>query len=147
MTEMVSQQAIDRGIRIRRAQEGARSTEETRVLLIAHERGLTAKQLAKFWTQRRKNGRAWFDYEAFAEAQDISLDWLFEGDIRAHPRGTAPRPPVAPPHGWGCGIGHGPGRASPHRGISPFRGHVSARRRAPAHYFHRKEGPKAAYGD
>ena len=89
---MISQEAIDRGIRIRKTKEGAWSTEETRVALIVAERGLTQKQLAKFYVRRRKNGKAWFDYEAFAQAQDISTDWIFEGDIRSHPRGTAPRP-------------------------------------------------------
>jgi hypothetical protein len=83
MTPRVSQEAIDRGGRIRKAQEGARATTETRVLLIAHERGLTQKQLAKYWVRRRKNSRPWFDDWQFAEDQGISPDWLFEGDIRA----------------------------------------------------------------
>jgi hypothetical protein len=89
---MISQAAIDRGIRIRQTQEGARATTETRVALIVAERGLTEKQLAKFYVSRRKNSKPRFDYWAFAKAQDISTDWLFEGDIRAHPRGTASRP-------------------------------------------------------
>jgi hypothetical protein len=89
---MISQQAIDRGIRIRKTEEGARATTETRVALIVAERGLTEKQLAKYWVSRRKNSKLWFDHWRFAEDQGISPDWLFEGDIRAHPRGTAPRP-------------------------------------------------------
>ncbi|SIO50164.1 hypothetical protein SAMN05443247_06650 [Bradyrhizobium erythrophlei] len=88
----VSQEAIARGIRIRQTQEGARATMEARVALIVAERGLTAKQLAKYWVRRRKNCKPRFDYWRFAEDQGISPDWLFEGDIRAHPRGTAPRP-------------------------------------------------------
>jgi hypothetical protein len=92
MISQVSQAALDRGGRIRKAQEGAMATTETRVLLIAHERGLTEKQLAKYWVSRRKNGKQWFDHWRFAEDQGISPDWLFEGDIRAHPRGTAPQP-------------------------------------------------------
>jgi hypothetical protein len=65
---------------------------ETRVALIVAERGLTQKQLAKFYVSRRKNCKPRFDFWAFAKAQDISTDWLFDGDIRAHPRGgTAPR--------------------------------------------------------
>jgi hypothetical protein len=88
---MISQEAIDRGIRIRQTQEGARATTETRVALIVAERGLTKKQLAKFYVSRRKNCKPRFDFWAFAKAQDISTDWLFEGDIRFHPRGT-PRP-------------------------------------------------------
>jgi hypothetical protein len=89
---MVSQQAIDRGIRIRRTQECARATMDTRVALIVAERGLTKKQLAKYWVRRRKNCKPRFDHWAFAKDQGISPDWIFEGDIRAHPRGTAPRP-------------------------------------------------------
>jgi hypothetical protein len=88
----VSQEAIDRGIRIRQTQDGARATVETRVALIVAERGLTKKQLAKYWVRRRKNSKPWFDDWRFAEDQGISPDWLFEGDIRFHPRGTAPRP-------------------------------------------------------
>ena len=65
---------------------------ETRVALIVAERGLTEKQMAKYYFRRRKNCKPLFDYWAFAEAQDISPDWLFEGDIRSYPRGTAPRP-------------------------------------------------------
>ena len=87
----VSQEALDRGIRIRQTQEGARSTMETRVALIIAERGLTKKQLAKFYVSRRKNSKPRFDYWAFAEAYGISKDWLYEGDLRSHPRGAAPR--------------------------------------------------------
>jgi hypothetical protein len=92
---MKSQEAVDRGIRIRRAAKGAWATTETRAALIVAERGLTQKQLAKFYVSRRKNCKPRFDYWAFAEAQGISTDWLFDGDIRAHPRGTAPRPLAA----------------------------------------------------
>jgi hypothetical protein len=87
----VSQEAIARGIRIRQTQEGARATMETRVALIVAERGLTAKQLAKFYVSRRKNSKPRFDHWRFAEDQGISPDWLFEGDLRSYPRGTAPR--------------------------------------------------------
>ena len=89
---MVNQEAIDLGVRIRRTREGAWATEETRAALIIAERGLTEKQLAKYWVQRRKNCRFWFDYWGFAEDQGLSPDWLFEGDLRSHPRGTTPRP-------------------------------------------------------
>jgi hypothetical protein len=89
---IISQDAIDRGIRIRQAQEGARATMETRVALIVAERGLTKAALAKYWVRRRKNGRPWFDHWRFAEDQGISPDWLFEGDLRSYPRGIAPRP-------------------------------------------------------
>jgi hypothetical protein len=83
---MISQEAVARGIRIRQTQEGARATMETRVALIAAERGLTEKQLAKYWVSRRKNSKPRFDHWRFAEDQGISPDWLFEGDIRSYPR-------------------------------------------------------------
>ena len=92
MTDTMKEEAVQRGIRIRKAKEGARSTIETRLALIVAERGISEKRLAKFWVSRRKNCKAQFDYWAFAEAQDISTDWLFEGDIRSYPRGAAPRP-------------------------------------------------------
>jgi hypothetical protein len=90
---MRSQEAIARGIRIRKAEKGARATTETRAALIVAERGLTEKQLAKYWVRRRKNCKPRFDYWKFAEAQGISTGWLFDGDIRLYPRGTA-----SPPH-------------------------------------------------
>lgn len=88
----VSQEAIARGARIRRAEKGALATMDTRVALIVAERGLTEKQLAKYWVRRRKNSKPRFDHWRFAEDQGISPDWLFEGDLRFYPRGTAPRP-------------------------------------------------------
>jgi hypothetical protein len=88
---MISQEAIDRGIRVRKAGKGVMATTETRAALIIAERGLTKKQLAKYWVRRRKNCKPRFDYWAFAKAQDISTHWLFEGDIRAHPRGERER--------------------------------------------------------
>lgn len=89
---MKDQEAIQRGIRIRRAEKGARATIETRVALIVAERGLTERQLAKFYVSRRKNCKPRFDYWAFAEAHGISTDWIFHGDIRSYPLGTAPQP-------------------------------------------------------
>jgi hypothetical protein len=71
---MKDQEAIQRGIRIRRAEKGARATIETRVALIVAERGLTERQLAKFYVSRRKNCKPRFDYWAFAEAHGISTD-------------------------------------------------------------------------
>jgi hypothetical protein len=67
-------------IRVRGAHSTPKATPETRAALIAAERGLTKKQMAKYWVQRRKNCKPLFDYWAFAKAQDISTDWLFDGD-------------------------------------------------------------------
>jgi hypothetical protein len=71
-----------------------KADQETRVLLIAHERGLTQKQLEKFYFQRRKNCKPRFNYLLFAKKQGISLEWLFDGDLRAHPRGAVAREPA-----------------------------------------------------
>jgi hypothetical protein len=78
--------------RLAKARRAPKAEPETRVLLIANERGLTKKQLEKFYVRKRKDWKPRFDYLAFAKAQDISMDWLFDGDLWAHPRGTAPRP-------------------------------------------------------
>ena len=101
---MKDQEAIQRGIRIRRAEKGARATIETRFARIVAERGLTERQLAKFYVSRRKNCKPRFDYWDFAEAHGISTDWIFHGDIIEYPLGTAPRPQVAPPHRWRCSM-------------------------------------------
>lgn len=83
---MIDQNAIELGIRIRRAEKGTWATIETRVALIVAERGLTENQLAKYWVQRRKNCKPRFDHWRFAEDQGISMGWLFEGEIRSYPR-------------------------------------------------------------
>ena len=97
---MKDQEAIQRGIRIRRAEKGARATIETRVARIVAERGLTERQLAKFYVSRRKNCKPRFDYWAFAEAHGISPDWIFHGD----PWNCTTAAPVAPPHRWRCSM-------------------------------------------
>ena len=89
---MKDQEAIQRGIRIRIAEKGARATIETRVALIVAERGLTERQLAKFYVSRRKNCKPRFDYWAFAEAHGISTDWIFHGDIRSYPLAPSAKP-------------------------------------------------------
>jgi hypothetical protein len=62
----------------------------TRMLLIANERGLAEKQLAKYFVCARKNCKPRFDHWRFAEDQGISTDWLFDGDIKTYPRQSAP---------------------------------------------------------
>jgi hypothetical protein len=51
-----------------------------------HQRGITEKQLEKFYTLRGKR----FDYIAFAKKHNISLDWLSLGTLDLHPRIPAP---------------------------------------------------------
>src|SRR5260370_25154156 len=74
-------------IRIRGARNPPRATPETRVALFVGERGPTEGHLAKFYLRRRKNCKPRFDYQRFAKDQSISMDWLFDRDLRAHPRG------------------------------------------------------------
>jgi hypothetical protein len=73
-----------------------KSTMQTRVLLIAAERGLTKKDLAKFNVAWRRGAKPRFNYQAFAKAHDISLDWIFDGDLRGLKRMTEWRT-AAPP--------------------------------------------------
>jgi hypothetical protein len=87
----------ERLVRIRRAGNTPKATMETRVALIVAERGLTEKQVAKYFVRRRKNCKPRFDYWRFAKAQNISTDWLFDGDLRSHPRGPAPKALRSPP--------------------------------------------------
>jgi hypothetical protein len=70
--------------RLENAVKGPKASFKTRVALVAHDRHLTKRQLAKFQKGRR------FDFVAFAEAHDISLDWLIDGELRMHPRVPAP---------------------------------------------------------
>jgi hypothetical protein len=66
----------------------SRSTPEARVALVAFERGISTKQLGRFYFVKRKGGKnRYFDYRAFAEKYDISIDWIFAGFICEHPRG------------------------------------------------------------
>jgi hypothetical protein len=77
----------------------------SRLALIVAERGLTEKQVAKYFVRRRKNSKPRFDYWHFAKAQNISTDWLFDGDLRSHPRGPAlreKRPRHHPANGEGA---------------------------------------------
>jgi hypothetical protein len=69
--------------RLENAEKGPRANLRTRVALVAHDRRLTKKQLAKF----RKGNR--FNFVAFATAHDVSLDWLIDGELRMHPRKPA----------------------------------------------------------
>jgi hypothetical protein len=84
MVSMVHQ--FDREGRWANLRKAPKSSLETRVALIVHQRGITKRQLAKFCTLR--GGR--FDYDAFAKKHNISLDWLSLGTLDQHPRILAP---------------------------------------------------------
>ena len=77
--------------RLGNARRAPKADMHTRVLMIVNERGLTQKQLQKFYFTRRSNSKPHFDYIAFAEKQKISLDWLLDGTLALHPRTPAPR--------------------------------------------------------
>src|ERR1700682_2615067 len=74
---------FQRHVNIRKA---PRASLKTRVALIVQQRGITKKQLEKFYCLRGKR----FDYVAFAKNQKVSLDWLIDGTLALHPRVPAP---------------------------------------------------------
>jgi hypothetical protein len=72
--------------RLAKARRAPKADMHTRMLLIANERGLTEKQLQKFYFTRRKGNKPRFNYVAFAEKQTISLDRPMDGVLSLHPR-------------------------------------------------------------
>ena len=80
-------EAHDRCIRIRGARQAPESTPQTRVALVAFERGLSVRHLEQFYYTNRKGAkRRYFNYEAFAEKHGIDIHWIWDGDLRGHPR-------------------------------------------------------------
>jgi hypothetical protein len=109
MTQADSVYSTPRKLRPKSTHQGGRSHEgprgnrgrhphkgstERRVALIVAERGLSEKQLAKYFVRRRKNCKPRFDHWQFAKDQDVSTDWLFDGDIRSYPRGGSRSAPA-----------------------------------------------------
>ena len=70
--------------RLANARRAPKADLHTRVALVVAERGLTEKQLKKFYKVRRR--KEYFDYCLFAEKQQISIDWLMDGVLSLHPR-------------------------------------------------------------
>jgi hypothetical protein len=63
------------------------------VALVAIERGISIKQLERFYYVSRKGAKThYFDHRAFAEKYDISIDWIYNGFICEHPRGLRKQP-------------------------------------------------------
>jgi hypothetical protein len=62
------------------AEQAPKANIETRLALIAAERGISEKQLEEF-RSRRANSKK-FDYFAFADKHHVSLDWLLDGDLK-----------------------------------------------------------------
>jgi hypothetical protein len=81
---------VQREVNIRKA---PRAGLKTRTALIVHQRGITKKQLEKFYCLHGKR----FDYIAFAKEQNVSLDWLIFGILALHPRIPAPPREKKPP--------------------------------------------------
>jgi hypothetical protein len=63
------------------------ATHDTRVALVSQQLGLSDTDLELFYYVNRKGSKKrYFDYPAFAEKYGISIDWLREGYLPAHPR-------------------------------------------------------------
>jgi hypothetical protein len=79
--------------RIRRARP-CRATTETRVALVAFERGLTERQLEQFYFVNRKGSKSAGSTTAPSpEKYDINIHWLWDGDLCGHPRGMTRKQP------------------------------------------------------
>jgi len=82
-----------RFIRLRLAQ-GCKATTETRIALVAFERGLTDRQLEQFYYVNRKGAKKrHFNTEAFAKKYGIDIRWLWDGELCGHPRGLTRKQP------------------------------------------------------
>jgi hypothetical protein len=74
--------------RLCQARNAPRATSETRVALVAFERGLSDRQLEQFYYVNRKGAKKrHFDTEAFARKYDVDIRWLWDGELCGHPRG------------------------------------------------------------
>jgi hypothetical protein len=74
-----------------RATTAPRATDDTRVALVSQQLGLSGADLEPFYYVNRKGSKKrYFDYPAFAERYDISVDWLRDGYLPAHPRNLEP---------------------------------------------------------
>jgi hypothetical protein len=67
--------------RLHAARKGPRANTERRLALIAAERGISDEELQRFRGKRR-NSKG-FNYHGFAKKYRVSLDWLFDGDLKA----------------------------------------------------------------
>ena len=77
-----------RCVRLCQARQAPRATTETRIALVAFERGISESEMEQFYFVRRKGTKnRHFDYHAFAKKYGVDIHWLWEGDLCAHPRG------------------------------------------------------------
>jgi hypothetical protein len=80
-------------IRIRQARD-CRAPTETRIALVAFEFGISDRQLELFYYVNRKGAKKrHFDTDAFAKKYGVDIHWLWEGDLRGHPRGLTREAP------------------------------------------------------
>jgi hypothetical protein len=80
-----------RCVRLCQARQAPRATTETRIALVAFERGLTDRHLEQFYYVNRKGAKKrYFDHEAFAKKYGVDIHWLWDGaeqtPARADPR-------------------------------------------------------------
>jgi hypothetical protein len=66
--------------RLQAARKAPKANTETRLALIVAARGISDKELQRF-RGKRANSKT-FNYHAFAKKYRVSLDWLFDGDLR-----------------------------------------------------------------
>jgi hypothetical protein len=68
--------------RLCQARNAPRATSETRVALVAFERGLSDRELEQFYYVNRKGAKKrHFDTEAFAKKYDVDIRWLWDGEL------------------------------------------------------------------
>ena len=78
-------------VRLCQARQAPRATTETRIALVAFERGISDRQLEQFYYVNRKGAtKRHFNHEAFAKKYDVDIRWIWEGDLCKHPRMPAP---------------------------------------------------------
>jgi hypothetical protein len=82
---------------LRQAKNAPPATMETRIALVAFERGISDRQLEQFYFVNRKGAKKrHFNHEAFAKAYDVDIRWIWEGELCRHPRGLKPLKPALP---------------------------------------------------
>src|SRR5260221_12887085 len=73
------------------ARNAPKATDDARVALVSQQLGLSNQDLESFYYVNRKGSKKrYFDYHAFAEKYGISVDWLLDGYLPAHPRHLKP---------------------------------------------------------
>jgi hypothetical protein len=73
------------------ARNAPKATDEARLALVSQQLGLSDADLEPFYYVNRKGSKKrYFDYPAFAERYGISVDWLRDGYLPAHPRHLEP---------------------------------------------------------